>query len=246
MPERNLTEMEGYVKLHRKVIENGWLKNHSLWILWSYLLLKATHTAHKQRITIKKNAGTFTKEVLLRPGQVIFGRKKAAEDTGLSEQNIRTALKHLVTLQNINIKSTKNYSVITLINWAYYQCEPKNLTNCQPSINQVLTTNKNDKNDKNDININVQNEFERFWILYDKKVSRETAFKLWKKLKAEDKIEIFKTLPEYVKATPDKKYRKDPDTYLRNKSWNDEIIFKQNEKQNSEDHHIPEALRLIC
>ena len=35
---------------------------------------------------------------------------------------------------------------------------------------------------------------------------------------------IFETLPEYVNSTPDKKFRKNPETYLNNCSWNDEII----------------------
>ena len=34
-----------------------------------------------------------------------------------------------------------------------------------------------------------------------------------------------KHLPLYKKSQPNKKYRKDPATYLNNKSWNDEIIF---------------------
>lgn len=42
-----------------------------------------------------------------------------------------------------------------------------------------------------------------------------------------DKEEIFATLPNYIAATPDKQYRKNPDTYLNNKSWQDEILIQQ-------------------
>lgn len=134
--------MEGWIKLHRQVIENGWLKNHSLWILWSYILLKATHTECKVKIAIQKNSGTMTREINLEAGQLMFGRKKAALDTGLSEQNIRTALKHLKCLKNITVESTKNYSIISVVNWTHYQGDNKN----QPTANQDLTTYKNDKN----------------------------------------------------------------------------------------------------
>jgi hypothetical protein len=134
--------MKGYIKIHRQVIENGWLKIHSLWILWSYLLLKASHTTHSQKVSVKRNSGTITEEVLLKPGQLIFGRKKAAEDTRLSEQNIRTALKHLKCLKNITVKSTSNYSIITIVNWEHYQTNSEN----QPTLNQHLTTNKKVKN----------------------------------------------------------------------------------------------------
>jgi len=94
------------------------------------------------------------------------------------------------------------------------------------------------ENNKENINTSVQNEFERFWNLYDKKVSKEKSFKLWKKLKAEDKQEIFRTLPEYVKSTPDKQYRKNPDTYLRNKSWKDEILTYPQQYQKNENHFV--------
>jgi hypothetical protein len=32
-------------------------------------------------------------------------------------------------------------------------------------------------------------------------------------------------IPNYRAATPDKTYRKNPETFLNNKSWNDELIF---------------------
>lgn len=98
------------------------------------------------------------------------------------------------------------------------------------------------ENIKKDI---VQNEFERFWNLYDKKVSKEKSFKLWKKLKAEDKQEIFRTLPEYVKATPDKQYRKNPDTYLRNKSWKDEIPLYPQQQNKSNNHFVTTNLNEV-
>jgi len=71
--------------------------------------------------------------------------------------------------------------------------------------------------------------FENFWNLYDKKVGDK--IKLQKKyylLSKEEKEKIFNTLPEYVKSTPEKKFRKMPETYLNNKSWNDEIIYNGN------------------
>ena len=72
----------------------------------------------------------------------------------------------------------------------------------------------------------LSSEFEKFWEMYEKKQDRKKAFQKWKKLKQEDKDKIFETLPEYVKSTPDKKYRKNPVTYLNNESWNDEIVWR--------------------
>ena len=79
----------------------------------------------------------------------------------------------------------------------------------------------------------IKEVFNNFWNLYDKKTSREKCFKKFRTLKAEEMEQIFIHLPEYVNSTPDKKYRKDPTTYLNNKSFNDEIIISngQNGKQ---------------
>jgi L-lactate utilization protein LutB len=71
-------------------------------------------------------------------------------------------------------------------------------------------------------------EFEKFWEMYEKKNDRKKAFQKWKKLKQEDKEKIFKTLPDYVKSTPDIKFRKNPVTYLNNESWNDDIVYPSN------------------
>ena len=43
-------------------------------------------------------------------------------------------------------------------------------------------------------------------------------------------------LPLYKKSQPNKKYRKDPATYLNNKSWNDEIIFDDGSQPVSHDY----------
>jgi hypothetical protein len=47
----------------------------------------------------------------------------------------------------------------------------------------------------------------------------------------EKKEKAIKYIEGYKKAQPDKKYRKNPDTYLRNESWNDEIINSSYQKE---------------
>jgi len=66
--------------------------------------------------------------------------------------------------------------------------------------------------------------FEKFWELYDKKSSKIKSQKLWDKLTKEEKVIVMEHVPRYVKSTPQKQFRKDPSTYLNNKSFNDEII----------------------
>jgi hypothetical protein len=76
----------------------------------------------------------------LQPGQFIFGRRKASAETGLSEREIRTILELLKSLQNITIKTTNKFSVITIVNWHTYQSGTDE--------NDQQATNKNPKNDQ--------------------------------------------------------------------------------------------------
>ena len=77
--------------------------------------MKASHKEHIDTIGRQR--------VPIRAGQFPFGRKKAAEETGLSQQVIRTCLKKLKKYENLTIKTTNKYSIITICNWDVYQGE---------------------------------------------------------------------------------------------------------------------------
>ena len=68
--------------------------------------------------------------------------------------------------------------------------------------------------------------FEDFWELYDKKVGKkDLLIKKWLKLSDAERELAMSYIPQYKLAQPNKKYRKNPDTFLNGKSWNDELIF---------------------
>src|SRR5437762_1038485 len=113
--------MEGWIKLHRTALEHGWLRNPQQWTLWCYLLLKASHKEHIQRVTVNRHGTTTTIEQKVEKGQLLFGRKKAAAETGLSEQNVRTIVQALVKAGSITTQPTNNYSIISIANWSHYQ-----------------------------------------------------------------------------------------------------------------------------
>ena len=140
---------QGYVKLWRKCLDSGLLKNPTAWQLFGYLLLKATHRAHRQLV------GGMVFD--LQPGDVIFGRSKAADDLCVGEQSIRTALKLLEKLEIVTSKSTNKCTVSCFVNWDRYQDDQpapnqqtnQHLTSNQPAPNQHLTTNKNERKKEN-------------------------------------------------------------------------------------------------
>jgi pantoate kinase len=66
---------------------------------------------------------------------------KLAEETGLSRQQIRTALEKLVSTNDITMSATKSFTHIKVLNWVKYQQETTNkVTNEQPTDNQQVTT----------------------------------------------------------------------------------------------------------
>jgi hypothetical protein len=78
-----------------------------------------------------------------------------------------------------------------------------------------------------EVKVEVNVAFEDFWNLYDKKVGDQKKLKKkWKALTDMEREVIMDHIPKYKQAQPEKKYRKNPDTYLNNKAWLDEVIFK--------------------
>ena len=67
--------------------------------------------------------------------------------------------------------------------------------------------------------------FERAWNLYDKKVGCKAKLeKKWNSMSQKDRKAAIEYIPLYVIATEDKKYRKNLQTFLNQRGWEDEII----------------------
>jgi hypothetical protein len=75
------------------------------------------------------------------------------------------------------------------------------------------------------INENINIDFEWFWNDYDKKVGdKQKLKKKWNKLTDIERQNAMNYIDLYKQSVPDKQFRKNPETFLNNKSWNDEII----------------------
>lgn len=137
--------MNGWIKLHRQLLNSAVFQNEKMLKVWVWCLLKATHDQHEAVIGRQK--------VMLEPGQFIFGRKKASLELNMPETTIRDYINLLKFHQNITIKSTNKYSVVTVVNWALYQTDEEKSasksTNKSPTNGQQMDTNKNVKNGKN-------------------------------------------------------------------------------------------------
>lgn len=74
--------------------------------------------------------------------------------------------------------------------------------------------------------VNYKIDFEVFWTEYDKKVGdKDKIKKKWDKFSVETQNKILDHIPKYKLSQPEKKFRKNPDTFFNQKSWNDELII---------------------
>ena len=85
---------------------------------------------------------------------------------------------------------------------------------------------REDNNNNMLFDVPEQYPFKDFWDLYDKKVDIDACKKLYGKLSMKDRKAIFDYVPKYKEAQPDKQFRQGPARFLRNRSWENEIIHR--------------------
>jgi len=137
-------DSNGYVLLHRKIIDWEWWDDLKTSRLFETLIMLANHKAADWHgITIKR-------------GQLIASQDSMAEKAHLTRQSVRTSLNKLKSTNEITIKSTRHFSLITINKYNEFQAPwdiestnnlTNNLTINQPTANQQLTTNNNDNNE---------------------------------------------------------------------------------------------------
>lgn len=94
--------------------------------------------------------------------------------------------------------------------------------------NPTVNVNVNVNDNKKDNTFSRQRLLDEFWDSYDKKVGKIAFEREWNKLSEDDMILAISKAKIYAKAN-EKKFRKDPERYIRNRSWEDEIVLKKEE-----------------
>lgn len=121
---------DGFIKLHRSILDWEWYQDQNTKSVFIHLLLNANWEDSRFR-------GHEVPK-----GSLVCGRKKLAKSLGLTEQEIRTSLEHLKSTNEITIKSTNKFSIITIANWEKYQGlreESTNKTTNKTTNNQPTT-----------------------------------------------------------------------------------------------------------
>ncbi|MGJ8649516.1 MAG: hypothetical protein ACSHX4_04085 [Opitutaceae bacterium] len=148
--------MQGFAKFWRKFFEWEWYQDANTARVFFHLIMVANHKDSHWRGHVVKR------------GQTITGTHKLATILKIPRGQIRTALKNLQMTNEITIRATNLFSVITICNYDAYQdrdatgnqpvdkptaSQPANEQPAsQPTSDHQTTTNKNDKNDKEEKN----------------------------------------------------------------------------------------------
>lgn len=217
--------MSGWVKIHRRILDWQWYQDTVVFRVFAHCIFKANFT-DKEWLDATIKRGSFVTSLL-----------KLSDEIKLSVMQVRRALNCLSKTGEISVKTTNKYTVISVSNYDTYQVEitekDKQKTNKEQTEDKQRTTTKEYKNIRKKEETNtgdkvlVKNLFEQFWLLYDKKLGKEKCYSLFSKIPEKEYVKIIDHVPKYVLSTPDKQYRKNPETYLRNRSWNDEIVVEK-------------------
>ena len=229
----------GWISLHRKITENRlWRKKpFSLGQAWIDLLLLASYQDHK----IVFDSGFIE----VKRGEILTSIRKISLRWGWSRMKANRFIDVLESDQMVIKKCDTKKTIITICNHDTYQSDQnpvwdtekpqkghrKATEKPQTSTNNNVNNVNNENNENNNITIvqikdSINIPFDDFWNAYDKKVgNKEKLRRRWAALSDSDRQAAMDYIPLYLHTQPDKKFRKNPETFLNNKSWTDELIF---------------------
>lgn len=130
----------GRIDLHRSLTKWRWYKNGNTMRLFVHLLL-----------TVNWKDDDF-EQITVRRGQRVASRRSLAEETGMTEREIRTALNHLISTGEVTSKSYTKYTVITIENYDRYQAPTSKTTSKRPASDQQATSKRPQDNQANQYN----------------------------------------------------------------------------------------------
>jgi hypothetical protein len=134
----------GWIKLHRRLLNNPIIEKPEYLTLWITLLLLANHEPTSFIWNKKKQT--------VEPGQLLTGRKKLSKLTGISEGTTENILNYLESEQQIEQQKTTKFRLVKIKKWKEYQISDNNLNNRMTTELQQNDTYKKVKKVKNNKN----------------------------------------------------------------------------------------------
>ena len=103
----------GYIKLHRKLLDCPVFDNEKLLKVWIWCLFKATY---KDRQVVIGNTVLNIKQ-----GQFVYGRDEASKSLKIPHTSFSRYMSTLQNLDMLTLKSTNKWTLATIKNWDVYQ-----------------------------------------------------------------------------------------------------------------------------
>lgn len=144
--------MEGWISLHRKLLNASWFSKSDYVHLWIYLLLKANYQ--------DKEIFVGNEKVLIKRGQLLTSRNKLAGVVHVNENKIYRILKCFENEHQIAQHKTHKYTVITILNYDAYQKVEQDIEqqmNSKRTADEQQMNTNNKYNKDNNIYINNNN-----------------------------------------------------------------------------------------
>ena len=126
------SSLNGFIKLHRKLVAWGWYQDYVVKDVFLHLLLTANFKDSQwMGITLKK-------------GQLVTSYKHLSEDLAFSVRQVRTAIDKLKSTGEITTEATNRFTIITVVNWEEYQLFDEKVTS-EATSNQTNERQTSDK-----------------------------------------------------------------------------------------------------
>ena len=156
--------MQGYVALHRKLMDSWVGEDPMALALWVRMLLEATHKPRR-----KAHKGTFYN---LSKGQFLFGLGRWSEKTGIPREVIRKRMDLFESDGMITRQKHPHTSIVTVVKWDSYQRD-NTLTTEKEHPNNTQTTRK--QQEYNNVN-NEDNGNNKDFSAFDNAVTQWNEF----------------------------------------------------------------------
>lgn len=129
--------MDGnYIKVSRGILDWEWWSDINTTRVFLYMLIKANW-----------KDGKF-KGIDIPRGSFVASIASIANGTSLTQDEVRTAIKHLISSQTITKQSTNKYTVFSVLNYELYQDVSQADTKQIPSYSQAIPNDRRKKEGK--------------------------------------------------------------------------------------------------
>ncbi len=189
--------MQGYIKLHRKILDNGVFADAELLKVFVWCILKANTTSNV----------VYGRKVDV--GQFLTGRLTASEELHIKPSTIYKRLQKLKQQGYINLNSTTKNTLVTVINYKSYQLEQ---VNKKRNLAEVINKFKLEVNTF--LNIYTEEMLEEFTDYWTETNKSKTKLRY----ELQKTFDISRRLKTWNKN--DKKFNKDKNNNLLN-NWQD-------------------------